>query len=209
MAVNKKYVSSPFPFRRTTMWYSRFSLTNTDSSNPQRWRSGRELILVFCCFFIACLLVACGNATTANNQSAHPVTPTFTSTPTNTPTPTPTPKPTATPKPRPPTPTPQPAASAPILDVAPSSMSIVGHLDCSRATSVFVCQAGVLSRASNQATLHWVAFANVGGVAFTPSQENLAPGTHIILTIRIPVNTCSATFFFQGPANTHTIIWQC
>ena len=204
------------------MWYSRFSLTNTDPSNPQRLRSGRKLILVFCCFFIACLLVACGNATTASNQSAHPVTSTFTSTPTNAPTPTPTPKPTATPKPRPPTPTsrppaPQPAAPtqppppapAPILDVAPSSMSIVGHLDCSRATSVFVCQAGVLSRASNQATLHWVAFANVGGVGFTPSQGNLAPGTHIILTIRIPVNTCSATFFFQGPANTHTIIWQC
>jgi hypothetical protein len=98
---------------------------------------------------------------------------------------------------------------APILDVAPSSMSIVGHLDCSRTSAVFVCQAAVISRASNQATLHWVAFANISGVGFVPFQGNLAPGTRVILSIRIPVNECSGTFFFQGPTNTHTIVWQC
>jgi len=88
-------------------------------------------------------------------------------------------------------------------------MSIVGHLDCSKTASIYVCQAAVISRASNQATLHWVAFANIGGVGFTPVQGNLAPGTRVILTIRIPANECSGTFFFQGPINTHTIVWQC
>jgi hypothetical protein len=67
----------------------------------------------------------------------------------------------------------------------------------------------VISRASNQAPLHWVAFANVAGVSFSPAQGTLAPGTRVLLTINIPVETCSATLFFQGPANTHTIIWQC
>jgi hypothetical protein len=210
------------------MRHSRCSLTNADPSYPHQLQSYRRFTTAFFCFFIVCLLAACSGTAAASNQPTRQLTPTptFTPTPTETPTPTPTPRPAATPKPRPPTPVPQSAAPtqpsqpaaptqplqpapAPILDVAPSSMSIVGHLDCSRTTTVFVCQAGVLSEASNQATLHWVAFANVGGISFSPAQGNLAPGIHVILTIRIPVSVCSATFFFQGPANTHTIIWQC
>lgn len=197
------------------MSYSRFSLSNAGPSYPYRMRFARPLTIVFCCFFIACLLAACGGSTATSHQSTPPLTPTatFTLTPTNTPTPTLRPTSTPTPRPRAPTPLPatQPAppVPAPILDVAPSSMSIVGHLDCRRTSSVFVCQAGVFSRASNQAVLHWVAFSNIAGVSFTPAQGSLASNSRVILTIRIPVNACSGTFFFQGPVNTHTIIWQC
>jgi len=88
-------------------------------------------------------------------------------------------------------------------------MSIVGHLDCTRTSTVFVCQAAVISRASNQGALHWTAFANIGGVGFAPAVGDLASGTRIVLTIRIPIKECTGTFFFRGPINTHTIGWQC
>jgi hypothetical protein len=205
------------------MWYSRFALTGSSTHN--RLKVVNKLIIVFCYSLFACLLVACGSSTTTGTQETS--TPTVVSTPTRAPTPTPTPKPTPkptpTPTPIPPTPTQSsyvsaqptaiptqpPSVPAPILDVAPASMSIVGHLDCSKTAAVFICQSAVISRASNQATLHWVAYANIMGVSFAPVQGNLAPGTRVILTIRIPVNECSGTFFFQGPINTHTIVWQC
>ena len=195
------------------MWYSRFSLASASPSNPHRMPFARKLAIVFCCSLIVCLLVACGGSPATSSQPTPRLTPTPTFIPTPTPTPidtpTPTPKPPPTATPRPATPIQPPVTPAPILDVTPSSMSIVGHLDCSRTSSVFVCQAAVISRASNQTTLHWVAFANLSGVGFTPSQGDLAPATRVILTIRIPVNECSGTFFFRGPANTHTISWQC
>jgi len=189
---------------------SRFSIASASPSGLHRMQFARKLTVIFCCSLIACLLAACGGSPAASNQPA----PTFTPTPTFIPTPTDTPGLTPTPTPQPPTPTPQPPAPtqpppAPILDVAPSSMSIVGHLDCSKTTSVFVCQAAVISNASNQTALHWVAFANISGVGFIPSQGSLSPGTRVILIVKIPVHECSGTFFFRGPANTHTISWQC
>jgi hypothetical protein len=192
------------------MSYSQFSIASASPSGLHRMQFARKLTVIFCCSLIACLLAACGSSPAASNQPA----PTLTPTPTFIPTPTDTPGLTPTPTPQPPTPTPQPPAPtqpppAPILDVAPSSMSIVGHLDCSKTTSVFVCQAAVISGASNQTALHWVAFANISGVGFIPSQGSLSPGTRVILTIKIPVHECSGTFFFRGPANTHTISWQC
>ena len=197
------------------MWFSQFSITIPSPSASPQVQFTRELTVIFCCSLLAFLLVACGGSPVVSKQPPPTFTPipTFTATPTNIPTqrPTPTPTPTS----RPPTPTPQPTvatqppSSAAILDVAPSSMSIVGHLDCSRTTTVFTCQAAVISRASNRAALHWVAFANIANVAFIPAQGSLAPGIRVILTVKIPVNECSGTFFFQGLVNTHTIIWQC
>jgi hypothetical protein len=197
-------------------------LTNITRSSYQHYvRSTTRLFVIFSSSIIAFLLVACGGSTATSNQQAPATTPTLTIVPTPTHAPTPTPKPTPTPIPPTPTqssyipvqptaaPTQPPSVPAPILDVAPASMSIVGHLDCSKTASVYICQAAVISRASNQATLHWTAFANITGVSFSPVQGNLAPGTRVLLTIRIPVNECSATFFFQGPINTHTIVWQC
>jgi hypothetical protein len=206
----KKRVYSFFSLQEDSMSYSRFSIASASPSGLHRMQFARKLTVIFCCSLIACLLAACGASPAASSQPS----PTLTPTPTFIPTPTDTPGLTPTPTPQPPTPTPQPPAPtqpppAPILDVAPSSMSIVGHLDCSRTTSVFVCQAAVISGASNQTTLHWVAFANISGVRFIPSQGSLSPGTRVILTIKIPVYECSGTFFFRGPVNTHTISWQC
>jgi hypothetical protein len=201
-----------------------YFLTGITHSLSQRYsQSIIRLLVMLSSIPIAFLLIACSGSTGTSNHPALTSTPTMTAipTPTHTPTPTPTPKPTLTPIPPTPThsaylpvqptavPTQPPAVPAPILDVAPASMSIVGHLDCSKTTTVYVCQAAVISRVSNQASLHWVASAHVTGVSFSPTEGNLAPGTRVLLTIRIPIKACSATFFFQGPINTHTIIWQC
>ena len=212
------------------MWHSQHSCVILSSFsiplNPHRMQIARKLLAIFCWTMFVFLLGACGSSAPAGSNSA----PTRASTPPAKPTPTVAPthaaKPTPTHVPPTPIPTKPPvaptspassyassssAASAqpPILDVAPASMSIVGHLDCSKTASVFVCQAAVISRASNQGVLHWVAFANIGGVSFSPAQGNLSPGTRVILTIRIPLQECAGTFFFQGPINTHTIGWQC
>jgi len=203
-------------------------LTNVAHSLSRQYvRSAAQPFIASTFIIAAFMLVACGGSTGTNNRPALASTSTrsVVSTPTHTPTPppTPTPKPTPTFTPIRPTPThpaylpaqptsiptQPPMVPAPILDVAPASMSIVGHLDCNKTATVYVCQAAVISRASNQAPLHWVAFANVAGVSFSPAQGTLAPGTRMLLTINIPVEACSATFFFQGPVNTHTIVWQC
>jgi len=106
--------------------------------------------------------------------------------------------------------TPPPVSMPPILDLRPSSMSIVGHLDCQK-NGAFVCFARVLSRSSNQSNLHWVAFTNVpGSIAFSPASGVLAPGQSVLVTITVPLNACTpGLFFFQGPINTHTITWAC
>lgn len=89
-------------------------------------------------------------------------------------------------------------------------MSIVGHLDCQR-TTVYVCQARVLSRAGNQSNLHWIAFTNIPGhIVFSPASGSLAPGHSVFVTIFVPFTACTrGLFFFQGPINTHTITWAC
>ena len=169
--------------------------------------------------FIGSMLVACGTSTTAVKSVPSP-TPTHviapTPTPTFTPTPTPKPRPTPTPIPQKisvqaPTPTPAPVQGAPaVLDLRPASMSIVGHLDCNR-NGAFVCFARVLSGASNQSDLHWLAYTNVpGGIAFSPVSGVLAPGQSVLITITVPFTACTpGLFFFQGPINTHTITWAC
>ena len=89
-------------------------------------------------------------------------------------------------------------------------MSFVGHLDCKN-QGVYVCVAEVISRASNQSNLHWVAFTTVpGNIGFNPSSGTLAPGQNVFVSISIPLTACThGLFFFRGPANTHTITWAC
>ena len=171
-----------------------------------------NIVLVTFIAIVAIVLASCGSPAAGQTNQAFP-TPTITTVPSNTPTTAPALTPTSTPKPTTSpqatvTPT-QPAAPA-ILDVRPSSMSIVGHLDCNRA-STYVCLARVLSRADAQSDLHWTAFTNVpGNIGFSPASGVLAPGQSVLITITIPFNACTpGLFFFRGPVNTHTITWAC
>jgi hypothetical protein len=172
---------------------------------------------------ISSMVAACGGVSAVAAKpapaSTHAIAPTPTPRPAQTPTPKPTPKSIPTPTPAPvqatpspaPTPTPAPVQAPPaVLDLRPSSMSIVGHLDCQR-NGAFVCFARVLSSSSNQSDLHWTAFTNVpGGVTFSPASGVLAPGQSVLVTITVPFNACTpGLFFFQGPINTHTITWAC
>ena len=74
-----------------------------------------------------------------------------------------------------------------------------------------MCLARVISMASNQSDLHWVAFTNVpGDVSFTPVSGVLTPGQSVLVTIKVPFNACTpGLFFFKGSINTHTITWAC
>jgi hypothetical protein len=154
------------------------------------------------------MLASCGAAATAMKS-----TPTPTQTHVIAPTPSPVFTPTHVPTPQP-TPVqvpPTPVQGAPaILDLRPSSMSIVGRLDCQK-NGAFVCFARVLSRSSNQSNLHWTAFTNVpGGVTFSPARGVVTPGQSMLVTITVPFTACTpGLFFFQGPVNTHTITWAC
>lgn len=177
----------------------------------------RMLVTVLGIVLVGSMLTACATAVTVVKATPSP-TPTHVIAPTPTPTFTPTPKPSSTPVPTPkplPTqvpsvpPTPVPAAPA-ILDLRPSSMSIVGHLDCQK-NGAYICLARVLSSSSNQSNLHWTAFSNVpGGIAFSPASGILAPGQSVLVTITVPFTACTpGLFFFRGPVNTHTITWAC
>ena len=160
------------------------------------------------------VLAACATASArpVTQRPSNTLTPAVTVTPaptaTITPAPTATPRPTVAPPPAPKAPPPQ--APPPILDVRPSGMSIVGHLDCTR-NGAFICQAAVVSRSANQTALHWTSFTNVPGhIAFSPAGGVLAPGQTLLVTITVPLNACTrGLFFFRGPANTHTISWAC
>lgn len=166
-------------------------------------------LMLVCLAFFSSLLVACGSSSTAVQSRPSPP-PTHVIRPTPSPMVTPTPKPTPVARPVP-TPTRAPIQGAPaILDVRPSSMSIVGHLDCQK-NGAFVCLARVLSSQNNQGNLHWVAFTNVPGhIVFSPSSGVLAPGQGVLVTITVPFAACTpGLFFFQGPVNTHTITWAC
>ncbi len=182
------------------------------SALPGHFRAGlrtRLLLTLLGIVLATGVLAACGSSTTAVQSTPSP-------TPTQVIAPTPTLTPTFTPTPKPspihvPTPTPMPVQGAPaVLDVRPSSMSIVGHLDCQK-NGVFICFARVLSGASNQSNLRWTAFTNIpGGIAFSPASGVLAPGQSVLVTIRVPSTACTpGLFFFQGPVNTHTISWAC
>ncbi len=195
---------------------------------PGRFRT-RMMAIALCIAFISTMLAACGASTTAMQSTPSPtsiygVTSTPKPSPTRVPTPKPIPAqapkhaPVATPKPLqapPPAPTATPnpmVVQGPpaVLDLRPSSMSIVGHLDCQK-NGAFVCFARVLSSPSNQSNLHWFAFTNVPGkITFSPSSGTLTPGQSVLVTLTIPFNACApGLFFFQGPINTHTITWAC
>jgi len=169
----------------------------------------RMIVIVLCIAFVSSVLAACGASATSVKSTPTP-------TPTHIIVPTPKPSPTQVPTPQPtqaqvPTPTPMPVQGAPaILDLRPSSMSIVGHLDCQR-NGAFACFARVLSSSSNQSELHWTAFTNIpGGIAFSPAGGVLAPGQSVLVTITVPSTACTpGLFFFRGPVNTHTITWAC
>ena len=176
----------------------------------------KSIVLVFCSLAIAVIaLASCGSAATGQTSRATPTTvPTATATPvtplvTVTPTPKPTLTPVATQTPQPTTP---PAVSMPpILDLRPSSMSFVGHLDCTNKNGAYICLAKVTDRATATSDLHWTGFTNVPGhIVFSPSGGVLAPGQSVFVSIIIPVNDCTpGLFFFRGQVNTHTITWAC
>jgi len=176
-----------------------------------------NVLVVLCMAILVVVLASCGSTGSNTPVQAKQVTPTPTPTLVPTPTPTPKPKPMPTPTPTPvsqPVVTPQPTSPAPtsppILDVRPSSMSLVGHLDCNN-NGAYVCLARVLSSSSNQSNLNWTTFTNVPGqVTFSPASGVLAPGQSTLITITVPLNDCTqGLFFFKGPANTHTITWAC
>ncbi|MGH2493807.1 MAG: hypothetical protein ACRDIV_03800 [Ktedonobacteraceae bacterium] len=192
---------------------------------PSHGRTQKNtIVLVFCSLVIVVIaLASCGS--TAAGQTIHTTpttvptqapTATVTATPV-TPTVTPTPKPTSAPQPtpvatQPPQPTtPPPVSMPPILDLRPSSMSFVGHLDCPNKNGTYTCQAIVTDRASATSNLHWTGFTNVpGNIVFSPSGGTLAPGQSVLVSIIIPTNDCTqGLFFFRGPVNTHTITWAC
>jgi hypothetical protein len=182
----------------------------------------KSIVLVFCSLAIAVIaLASCGSAVAGQTNHATPTTvptsaPTATATPI-TPTVTLTPAPTTTPKPTPvatqaPQPTTAPPVSMPpILDLRPSSMSFVGHLDCTNKNGSYTCLAKVTDRATATSALHWTAFTNVpGNIVFSPSGGVLAPGQSALVSIIVPVNDCTqGLFFFRGQVNTHTITWAC
>ena len=174
------------------MWHHNFRGLVARLIGSHKGTQRNNIVFVLCLAIIVSVLASCGSVPTGQ---AKPVT----STPRLSPSPTaiPTRAPTATPTP---TLTPQPTQpAAAILDVRPSSMSIVGHLDCQK-NGAFVCFARVLSRSSNQSDLHWTAFTNVPGhIVLSPSSGVLAPGQSVLLTITVPFNACtSGLFFFQG-----------
>jgi hypothetical protein len=98
----------------------------------------------------------------------------------------------------------------PLLNVRPSSMSLVGHLDCTK-TTVYTCQAVVFAEAGNLTSLNWTASTTVpGSISFSPASGMLAPNQMTLVTITVPLTDCTpGLFVFHGPANTHTISWAC
>ena len=182
----------------------------------------KRFVFILCSMAIAVFaLASCGAAASGQTQQVTPTSvptsaPTATATPI-TPTVTPTPQPTSTPIPSPvvtqapqPTPT-QPVSMPPILDLRPSSMSFVGHLDCTNRNGTYTCLAQVTDRASATSNLHWIGFTNVPGhIVFSPAGGVLAPGQSVLVSISVPVNDCTqGLFFFRGQINTHTITWAC
>lgn len=175
------------------------------------------IVAAFCMIFALAILSSCGAAAGQATTTPTPIqTPAPTIAPTvvpstspssaHSPTPSSTPKPVVTPQPT----TPPPVQVPPILDVRPQSMSIVGHLDCTK-SGTYVCQALVLSRSNATSNLRWIAYTNVPGhVVFSPASGTLAPGQSTLITIFVPFNDCTqGLFYFQGPVNTHTITWAC
>ena len=159
----------------------------------------RSAVVLLGALLLVSAVAACGATSPTARTGA---TPTATiATPTNTPTPAPS---TATPQPKP------PLSSTAILDVRPSSMSLVGHLDCTKGAA-YSCAARVLARSSNNGSLRWSTSTTVpGAVAFSPASGVLAPGQSALIMISVPLNDCTrGLFVFHGPANTHTISWAC
>lgn len=186
---------------------------------PRRAKLTKSMLVILFLSIVVSILAACGSATAATGQTRKAsVTPTSTLAPTPTAVPTraPTPKPTVAPTPKPtvappPQPTQPPPAAPAVLDLRPSSMSFVGHLDCSVNNGEYVCLARVISEANAQSNLNWFAYTNIpGGVTFSPERGTLAPGQSVLVSIFVPVHACThGLFFFQGPINTHTITWAC
>jgi hypothetical protein len=173
-------------------------VSRTAQGHLKKLPPSRTLLLLLGMLLLASGLSACG-AVSAGQQAAH-----TTKAP-----PTPTLAPTATPIP---TVAPPPTLSeTAILDVRPSSMSIVGHLDCSRSSTSYTCMAEVLARSSNQGSLSWFASTTIpGNILFHPASGVLAPGQHTLISITVPLSDCTqGLFVFHGPANTHTISWAC
>src|SRR5689334_13219255 len=138
---------------QNTMQHFKLRRPLAHSSPSVKNNKRNRFVLIFCSMAIVIVaLAACGGAATGQTQHVTPTSiptsaPTATATSvTPTPTITATPKPTSTPTPRPTpviTPTPQPTqppvSMPPILDLRPSSMSFVGHLDCTNRNGTYIC----------------------------------------------------------------------
>ena len=161
----------------------------------------RSAVALLSALLLTSVMAACGTISSSARTGA---TPTVTPAPTDTVTPAPPAPATATPQPRP------PLSSTAILDVRPSSMSLVGHLDCTTGAA-YSCAARVLARSGNNGSLRWTTSTTVpGAVTFSPASGVLAPGQSALITITVPLNDCTRGLFaFHGPANTHTISWAC
>ena len=200
------------------MWHLKFREPLARPFSSVEHSKRNNIVLVFCSLVIAVIaLASCGSAATGQTQhgtpttvptsAATPITPIVTVTPTPASTPHPTPVATQAPQPT----ATQPVSMPPILDLRPSSMSFVGHLDCTSKNGTYTCLAKVTDRASATSDLHWTAFTNVPGhIDFSPSGGVLAPGQSVLVSIIVPVNDCTqGLFFFRGQVNTHTITWAC
>jgi hypothetical protein len=191
------------------MWHFKgLRVVSFGGAQGHHWKlpSSRTLLLLLGMLLLPSGPAACG-AVSTGQQAAHateaPPTPILA--------PTPTLAPTATPIPTvAPPPTPALSETA-ILDVRPSSMSIVGRLDCSRSSTSYTCMAEVLALSSNQGSLSWFASTTIpGNILFHPARGVLAPGQHTLISITVPLGDCTqGLFVFHGPANTHTISWAC
>jgi hypothetical protein len=181
------------------MWHVNVRRWVAYSMDTDGWARIRRAAAPLCALLLVSALAACGTTTLGAQASA-----TATASPPSAPTQSSTATPTATSKPNP------PLSTTAILDVRPSSMSIVGHLDCTKGSD-YTCAAKVLARSSNQGSLRWSASTNVPGqIVFSPSSGVLAPSQTVLVTITVPLNDCTqGLFFFHGPANTHTISWAC
>ena len=130
-----------------TMRHLNFRESNIRFAYPPRAKLTKGSIALLFIVTITSFLTACGSVTATAGQAkqAGQVSPTAAATlaptppavPTHAPTPKPTPKPTVVPTPQPTlqqhhNPTQPPAPAPAILDLRPSSMSFVGHLDCSQ-----------------------------------------------------------------------------
>src|ERR671931_409897 len=131
----------------------RFNSGHATSPGSRGGEGAKNMLLGECCSLLVGLLVSCGSSLPASTGVRPTASPRLTATSGLAASPTPTLSP-PSPTPVPPEPTsaptqpPSPPAQL-LLNVAPGSMSIVGHLHCSKSDGAFHCQAAVFAEAGD------------------------------------------------------------